>query len=130
MITGLAHTAVCVPDCDAAVTWYCDVLGLTVLSPPYRMEGDAIERDMQQLEHGLFDVHALAGVGRHDRHVRGDRQRIAHRIDLADAGKTYSPAERFAALGPPFPRELRRATRSSRPCLAPASCARSESARS
>ena len=43
MITGLAHTAVCVPDVDAAVAWYRDVLGLTVLSPPYRMEGDAID---------------------------------------------------------------------------------------
>jgi len=46
VITGLAHTAVCVADCDAAVAWYHDVLGMTVLSPPYRMEGDAIERDM------------------------------------------------------------------------------------
>ena len=46
MITGLAHTAVCVPDVDAAVEWYRDVLGLAVLSPPYQMEGDAIERDM------------------------------------------------------------------------------------
>jgi catechol 2,3-dioxygenase-like lactoylglutathione lyase family enzyme len=49
MITGLAHTAVCVPDMDEAVRWYVDVLGLTVLSPPYRMEGDAIERDMGEL---------------------------------------------------------------------------------
>jgi len=49
MITGLAHTAVCVPDMDAAIAWYADVLGLRVLSPPYRMEGDAIERDMGEL---------------------------------------------------------------------------------
>jgi catechol 2,3-dioxygenase-like lactoylglutathione lyase family enzyme len=49
MITGLAHTAVCVPDMDEAVRWYVDVLGFTVLSPPYRMEGDAIERDMGEL---------------------------------------------------------------------------------
>jgi catechol 2,3-dioxygenase-like lactoylglutathione lyase family enzyme len=49
VITGLAHTALCVPDVDAAVTWYRDVLGLTVLSPPYRMEGDAIARDMGEL---------------------------------------------------------------------------------
>ena len=40
MIVGLAHTAVCVADVDAAVAWYRDVLGLTVLSPPYRMEGE------------------------------------------------------------------------------------------
>ena len=43
VITGLAHTALHVADVDAAVAWYRDVLGLTVLSPPYRMEGDAID---------------------------------------------------------------------------------------
>jgi hypothetical protein len=32
-------------------------------------------------------------------------RQLAHRIDLANAGRTYSPAERFASLGPPFPRE-------------------------
>jgi catechol 2,3-dioxygenase-like lactoylglutathione lyase family enzyme len=49
VITGLAHAAVHVPDVDAAVAWYHEVLGLTVLSPPYRMEGDAITRDMGEL---------------------------------------------------------------------------------
>jgi catechol 2,3-dioxygenase-like lactoylglutathione lyase family enzyme len=49
VITGLAHTGVCVPDLDAAVAWYRDVLGLTVLSPPYLMEGDAIAADMGEL---------------------------------------------------------------------------------
>jgi len=49
VITGVAHTAVCVPDVDAAVEWYRSVLGLTVLSPPYLVEGDAIERDMGEL---------------------------------------------------------------------------------
>lgn len=49
MITGLAHTAICVPDVDAAVAWYRDVLGLRVLSPPYRMEGEEVERDMGEL---------------------------------------------------------------------------------
>ena len=51
MITGvaLAHVAMCVPDVEAAVRWYADVLGCEVLSPPYRMEGDAIERDMGEL---------------------------------------------------------------------------------
>ncbi|HYB34462.1 MAG TPA: VOC family protein [Mycobacterium sp.] len=29
MITGLAHTGVCVPDCEAAVAFYRDLLGLT-----------------------------------------------------------------------------------------------------
>jgi catechol 2,3-dioxygenase-like lactoylglutathione lyase family enzyme len=49
VITGLAHVAVCVPDVDAAVEWYRSALGLQVLSPPYRMEGAAIERDMGEL---------------------------------------------------------------------------------
>jgi len=49
VITGLAHTALHVADVDAAVAWYRDVVGLTVLSPPYRMEGDAITRDMGEL---------------------------------------------------------------------------------
>jgi catechol 2,3-dioxygenase-like lactoylglutathione lyase family enzyme len=49
VITGLAHTALHVADVDAAVAWYRDVVGLVVLSPPYRMEGDAITRDMGDL---------------------------------------------------------------------------------
>lgn len=49
VITGIAHTALHVPDVDAAVAWYRDVLGMTVLSPPYRMEGDEITRDMGEL---------------------------------------------------------------------------------
>ncbi len=49
MLTGLAHTAVCVPDVEAAVGWYTDVLGMRVLSPPYRMEGAQIEEDMGEL---------------------------------------------------------------------------------
>jgi catechol 2,3-dioxygenase-like lactoylglutathione lyase family enzyme len=49
VISGLAHTAVCVPDVEAAVAWYRDVLGLRVLSPPYLMEGDAIAQDMGEL---------------------------------------------------------------------------------
>lgn len=49
MITGLAHTGVCVPDVEAAVEWYRDVLGLEVLSPPYLMEGEAVADDMGEL---------------------------------------------------------------------------------
>lgn len=49
MITGLAHTALHVDDVDAAVAWYRDMLGLVVLSPPYRMDGDAITCDMGEL---------------------------------------------------------------------------------
>jgi catechol 2,3-dioxygenase-like lactoylglutathione lyase family enzyme len=49
VILGLAHSGVCVPDCEAAVAFYRDVLGLRVLSPPYVMDGDAIRDDMGQL---------------------------------------------------------------------------------
>lgn len=49
MITGLAHTAVRVADVERAVAWYRDVLGLRVLSPPYRMAGDDIARDLGEL---------------------------------------------------------------------------------
>lgn len=49
MITGLAHAGVCVPDCEAAVAFYRDVLGLRVLSPPYVMSGNAIRDDMGEL---------------------------------------------------------------------------------
>ena len=68
MITGLAHTALHVGDCDAAVAWYRDVLGLTVLSPPYRMEGDAITRDMGELVPPPVVVKAaIVGVDATDR---------------------------------------------------------------
>ena len=49
MLTGLAHSALCVPDVDAATRWYVETLGFTVLSPPFLMEGDAIERDMGEI---------------------------------------------------------------------------------
>jgi catechol 2,3-dioxygenase-like lactoylglutathione lyase family enzyme len=49
VIVGSAHTGICVPDVEAAVTWYRDVLGLKVLSPPYEMHGPQIERDMGEL---------------------------------------------------------------------------------
>jgi catechol 2,3-dioxygenase-like lactoylglutathione lyase family enzyme len=68
-VTGIAHSAVCVPDCEAAVAWYRDVLGMTVLSPPYRMEGDAIERDMGELVPSPVAIKA-AIVGLDE---RGDR---------------------------------------------------------
>jgi hypothetical protein len=32
-------------------------------------------------------------------------RQLAHRVDVAQAGKRYTPADRFADLGPPFPRE-------------------------
>ena len=68
VITGIAHTAVCVPDVDAAVAWYESVLGLRVLSPPYRMEGEAIERDMGELLPAPVVLKAaILGAGADDR---------------------------------------------------------------
>ena len=68
MLTGFAHTAVCVPDVEAAVRWYSDVLGLRVLSPPYRMEGAQIQRDMGELVPSPVVVTAaIVGFGKDDR---------------------------------------------------------------
>jgi catechol 2,3-dioxygenase-like lactoylglutathione lyase family enzyme len=49
VISGLAHTGICVPDVEAATSWYRDVLGLEVLSPPFLMEGDTLAADMGEL---------------------------------------------------------------------------------
>jgi catechol 2,3-dioxygenase-like lactoylglutathione lyase family enzyme len=63
---GLAHTGICVRDIDEAVGWYRDVLGMKVLSPPYTMSGDAIERDMGELLPGLSLGAAIVGFERSD----------------------------------------------------------------
>ncbi|CQD05272.1 Glyoxalase/Bleomycin resistance protein/Dioxygenase superfamily protein [Mycobacterium lentiflavum] len=63
MITGLAHTGVCVPDCEAAVAFYRDVLGLRVLSPPYVMAGNAIRNDMGELVADPTMKAAIVGFG-------------------------------------------------------------------
>ena len=68
MLTGLAHSAVCVPDVEAAARWYSEVLGLRMLSPPYRMEGAQIARDMGELIPAPVVVHAaILGFGNDDR---------------------------------------------------------------
>jgi catechol 2,3-dioxygenase-like lactoylglutathione lyase family enzyme len=65
-IVALAHTAVCVPDVEAAVRWYHEVLGLTVLSPPYLMSGEDIERDMGEMIPGVALKGAIVGFDRSD----------------------------------------------------------------
>jgi catechol 2,3-dioxygenase-like lactoylglutathione lyase family enzyme len=65
----LAHTAICVPDVDAAVAWYESVLGLTVLSPPYLMEGEAITDDMGELLPSRPVAVKAAIIGDGDDHV-------------------------------------------------------------
>jgi catechol 2,3-dioxygenase-like lactoylglutathione lyase family enzyme len=68
MLTGLAHTAVCVPDVEAAVRWYSEVLGLEVLSPPYTMRGPQIEQDMGELvPPPVVVTAAIVGFARDDR---------------------------------------------------------------
>ncbi len=67
MFTGFAHVAICVADVDEATRWYSDVLGLPVLSPPYQMEGEAIERDMGELLPSPVVVKAaIVGLGADD----------------------------------------------------------------
>jgi catechol 2,3-dioxygenase-like lactoylglutathione lyase family enzyme len=53
---------------EAATRWYSEVLGLTVLSPPYRMEGPQIEHDMGELVPSPVVLHAsIVGFGQDDR---------------------------------------------------------------
>ena len=97
MISGLAHSAVCVPDVEAAVQWYRDVLGFRVLSPPYRMEGEAIERDMGELVPSPVVIKAaIVGPDDGDRvlelveypNVAADTT-TAHDIDITTHGITH-----------------------------------------
>jgi catechol 2,3-dioxygenase-like lactoylglutathione lyase family enzyme len=68
VITGLAHTAIHVTDLDAAVEWYREKLGLTVLSPPHEMRGDEITRDMGELiPQPVVVKAAIIGVDESDR---------------------------------------------------------------
>jgi catechol 2,3-dioxygenase-like lactoylglutathione lyase family enzyme len=68
MLTDMAHAGICVPDVDEATRWYVEVLGLTVLSPPYRMAGPAIERDMGELVPSPVVVKAaIVGLAADDR---------------------------------------------------------------
>ena len=83
MITGLAHTGVCVSDCEAAVAFYRDVLGFTVLSPPYVMDGDAIRADMGELLPDPAMKAAIVGFG-----DDGDRVLEVIEYRSADGGET------------------------------------------
>lgn len=89
MITGLAHTAICVPDVEAAVAWYRDVLGLQVLSPPYLMEGDEVARDMGELIPEPRLKGAIVGVP-------GDGDRVLELIEYP--GAEGADVRRDAAL--------------------------------
>lgn len=79
MITGLAHTGVCVSDCEAAVAFYRDVLGLHILSPPYVMSGNAIRDDMGELVSDPTMKAAIVGLP-------GDGDRVLEVIEYLNVG--------------------------------------------
>jgi predicted enzyme related to lactoylglutathione lyase len=89
VITGLAHAGVCVPDCEAAVAFYRDVLGLHVLSPPYVMAGNAIRDDMGELVSDPTMKAAIVGLP-------GDGDRVLEVIEYLNvdgsdrAGRTLT----------------------------------------
>ncbi len=90
MITGIAHTAVCVPDLDEAVHWYTTVLGLEVLMPPVLMKGEALERDMGELVPRTVLRGAILGFAESGDHVLEvlEYPEVDGRPRLADASVT------------------------------------------
>jgi predicted enzyme related to lactoylglutathione lyase len=90
---------VCVPDCDAAVAFYRDVLGLRVLSPPYVMTGDAIRDDMGELVSDPAMKAAIMGFddgdGPSDRvlevieYLNVDGSDVRARVALTDHGLSH-----------------------------------------
>ena len=96
MITGVAHTGVCVPDCEAAVAYYRDVLGLRVLSPPYVMDGEAIRDDMGELVSDPAMKAAIVGFDDDGDHVfevieylRADEGSTRARSGLTEFGLSH-----------------------------------------
>jgi catechol 2,3-dioxygenase-like lactoylglutathione lyase family enzyme len=80
MITSLAHTALHVGDVDTAVAWYRDILGMQVLSPPYRMDGEQITADMGELVPApVAIVAAIVGWP-------GDDDRVLEIVEYPNAG--------------------------------------------
>ena len=66
--------------------WYAKVLGLRVLSPPYRMSGEAIERDMGELVPSPVVVKAaIVGLATDDR--------VLELIEYPEAGFGGSQAD-------------------------------------
>jgi catechol 2,3-dioxygenase-like lactoylglutathione lyase family enzyme len=86
MFTAVAHTAVCVADVEEAVRWYEEVLGLKVLSPPYLMEGDQIERDMGELVRDPVVKAAIVGL-------RGGGDRVLEVIEYPRSRGHPRPAD-------------------------------------
>jgi catechol 2,3-dioxygenase-like lactoylglutathione lyase family enzyme len=93
VINGIAHTAVRVADVDEAVAWYRDVLGMTVLSPPYRMEGEEITRDLGELVPAPVVVKA-AIVG-----IDGGGDRVLEVIEYPEVAVGPAVAPSVTSLG-------------------------------
>jgi catechol 2,3-dioxygenase-like lactoylglutathione lyase family enzyme len=83
MLKGFAHAAICVPDVEEAARWYSSVLGLSILSPPYLMEGESIDRDMGELLPAPVALKAaIVGLGVDD-----------HVIELIEYPRAAIPTE-------------------------------------
>jgi catechol 2,3-dioxygenase-like lactoylglutathione lyase family enzyme len=86
MLTGFAHAAVCVVDVQEATRWYSEVLGLEILSPPFELAGEAIERDMGELVPSPVVVKAaILGLGADD-----------HVLELIEYPRAAVPAVQHA----------------------------------
>jgi catechol 2,3-dioxygenase-like lactoylglutathione lyase family enzyme len=79
MLLGVAHSAICVADVEEAAHWYAETLGFSILSPPYLMEGEAIERDMGELIPIPRLKAAIVGLP-------GDGDRVLELIEYPGAG--------------------------------------------
>ncbi len=86
MLTGMAHTALCVPDVEAAAEWYSGVLGFRLISPPYLMEGPAIEADMGELIPSPRLKAAIVGLP-------GDGDRVVELIEYPGAPGRPRPGD-------------------------------------
>ena len=82
----MAHSAVCVPDVEEAARWYAETLGFTILSPPYLMEGEAIERDMGELIPIPRVKAAIVGIP-------GDGDRVLELIEYPGTDGRPRPAD-------------------------------------
>jgi len=93
MLHGFAHAALCVPDVDEATRWYSEVLGLQILSPPYRMAGPEIERDLGELVPAPVVVKAaIVGFGPDDH--------VIELIEYPDAEMPVPPPDPSSIVQP------------------------------
>lgn len=80
---AFSHIGLCVPDLDAAVKWYNQVLGFTVLIGPSQNDGDN-QTDLGRLNRGVFGTNFK-------------RSRVAHLVTSNGIG-----IELFQFIDPPY----------------------------